>query len=323
MAMAITLEASAPARSDRAVVFAGDAAHTRYALLAATAIARLHPDRDFDICLCSDTLLAPPPGLAHHGFRFCRVDTGGAFDELRLDPGRTAIVYLRLALPEAFAGAYRRILYYDADVFVQRGDFAAFLDVDLGGKVLGAVRDNLQWRTPGRRPEQFGRLGLGWAPYFNAGMLMIDVDRFVAAGMLARCVAFGRAHRDRMIRHDQNLLNGTLHGDWAELSPTWNWQYTRSSMLFEAMEGANVIHFIGPKKPWTHTGGAQPLRFREAYRDFFAQHFPEAPIVAEATAPHANRRYLRRMLGRHLLAVGSFADYLERFPNDLTMHPHG
>jgi hypothetical protein len=318
--MAIQLGAATPARSDRAVVFACDGTYARFALLAADQIARAHPGRDFDICLCSDQDLTVPPGLAHHGIRVVRVATEGIFEGLRLDPGRTDVVYLRLALPAAFAAEYRRLLYMDADVFVQGGDFAGLLGLDLGGRVLGAVRDNTQWRAPGRRPEQFRRLGLPAAPYFNAGVLLIDVGAFNDSGLLERCVAFGRTHRDRMIRHDQNLLNGTLQGDWAELSPAWNWQYTRASMLFEAMETAHVIHFIGPKKPWSHKGGAVPLKFRRAYREFFAAHFPEAPPIGDdGLAPHQNRDYLRRMLMRHLLAVGRFCDHLDRFPSDLTV----
>jgi lipopolysaccharide biosynthesis glycosyltransferase len=318
--MAISFEASAPARFDRAIVFASDAKYTRFALLAAEQIARRHPERDFDICLCSDVMLQAPASLAHHGFRFCAVRTEGAFDGLRLDQGRTEIVYLRLALPAAFAGDYRRLLYYDADIFVQGGDFSAFLDADLGGKILGAVRDNTQWRTPNRRPEQFRRLGLPSRPYFNAGMLMIDVGRFVEAELLERCVAFGRKHREQMIRHDQNLLNGTLQGDWAELAPYWNWQDPRSSMLVAAMEGAHVVHFIGPKQPWGHAGGRLPPRFRDAYRSFFSAHYPDLPPVPrDGLAPHQNRRYLREVLLRHTLAVRSFCDYLDRFETDLTV----
>ena len=64
---------------------------------------------------------------------------------------------------------------------MQGGDFAALLGVDLGARVLGAVRDNMQWRTPSRRPEQFRRLRLPASPYFNAGVLLIDVERFNAA----------------------------------------------------------------------------------------------------------------------------------------------
>ena len=96
-----------------------------------------------------------------------------------------------------------------------------------------------------------------------------------------------------------------LHGDWAELSPVWNWQYTRASRLFEAMEGAHLVHFIGGKKPWRHAGGELPLRFRDAYRAFFAEHCPELPpIPEEGLRPHENRRYLRDVLLRHYLAVG-------------------
>jgi Glycosyl transferase family 8 len=319
--MAITLEADMPPRSDRAVVFASDGKYGRFALFAADQIARLHPERDFDICLCSTEAQPPvPPGLAHHGFRLCRVETEGAFAGLRLDPGRTDVVYLRLALPAAFAGQYRRLLYLDADVFVQGGDFSALLGVDLGAHVLGAVRDNIQWRTSGRRPEQFRRLGYAAAPYFNAGVLLIDVAAFNDAGLMQRCVALGRTHRDQMIRHDQNLLNGTLRGDWAELSPVWNWQYTWASRLFEAMADAHVVHFIGPKKPWTHERGELPLRFRRAYRRFFAAHFPEAPVGEDGVAPMANRAFLQRSLAKHLLSAHRMSAYLGRFPSDLTVH---
>lgn len=318
--MPIEVNSDNPSRFDKAVVFACDGTYARYALLAAEQIARLHPERDFDICLCSDEDLVIPSGLAHHGFRVCRVATHGAFEGLRLDRGRTDVVYLRLALPAAFSGQYRRLLYLDSDIFVQGGDFGALLDVALGEKVLGAVRDNMQWRTPSRRPEQFRRLGLPQAPYFNAGVLLIDVERFNAADILDRCVAFGRKNRDQMIRHDQNLLNGTLQGDWAELSPVWNWQYTWASRFFEAMADPNIVHFIGPKKPWKHTGGEFPLRYRRAYRAFFAAHFPDAaPIGEDGLAPMANGTFLRRSLLKHLVSVGKMGRYLARFPDDLTV----
>ena len=318
--MAISLEASAPARADRAMVFACDEGYAPFALMAAERIAALHPERDFDICLCSDGDLSVPASLARLGVRLCRVTTDGAFAGLRLDPGRTEVVYLRLALPAAFAGEYRRLLYYDADIVVQSGDFSALMAVNLGEHVLGAVRDNTQWRSPGRRPEQFRRLGIRAAPYFNAGMLLIDVARWNDSDLMGRCVAFGRQHREKMIRHDQNLLNGTLRGDWAELSPVWNWQYTRSTMLFEAMEDAHVVHFINPKKPWTHVGGQLPPRFRAACRAFLAAHYPERPQVGpDRHAMHENRKYMRSVLARHLMAVGSFCDYLDRFESDLTV----
>ncbi len=138
--------------------------------------------------------------------------------------------------------------------------------------------------------------------------------------MLDRCLALAAARPADLVGLDQELLNAVLHGDWAEISPAWNWQYTRASMLFEAMEGAHLVHFIGGKKPWGHIGGQLPPRFREAYRAFFARVYPELPpIPRDGLAPHSNRGYLRDVLVRHTLAVGSFCDYLDRFPDDRTV----
>lgn len=319
--MAISLNASSPARHRKAVVFACDGNYARYALFAADQIARAHPDRDFDICLCAmGETLAPVESLSHHGFRYCDVGAEGVFTGLNLDARRTEAAYLRLALPKAFARDYRRLLYLDSDVFIQGGDFSRLLDLDLEGHAIGAVRDNLQWRRPDRRPEALKSVGLPAAPYFNSGLQLIDVATFNSAGLLDRTLAFARTNAGRLVGLDQELFNCVLHGDWAELHPTWNWQYTRASMLFEAMEGANVVHFIGAKKPWKHTSGALPPRFRRAYRTFMAAHFPDGPQIGEdGLRPLQNRRYLRGLMFRHFLAIGRFAQYLDRFEDEWTV----
>ena len=109
--------------------------------------------------------------------------------------------------------------------------------------------------------------------------------------------------------------------DWAEISPVWNWQYTWASRLFEAMADAHVVHFIGPKKPWTHAGGELPLRFRRAYRAFFAEHFPDAPIGrGRGRSRMANRAFLAKSLGKHLLSLRArWPPTSTRFPSDLTV----
>lgn len=319
--MTISLRSSKPAASDHAIVFACDGNYLGFALHAAEQIARLAPARDFDICICSAGAdPAVKPALADRNIRTCRVDTGDIFRGLYVDARRTDAAYLRLALPAAFAGQYRRLLYLDADIFVQRGDFAALLRLGLGGHAVAAVRDNSQWRTPTRRPDQFRLEGLANAPYFNSGVLLIDVEAWTAGNVLERCLAFGARSRGGMKRLDQDLLNCVLHGDWAELSPAWNWQYTWASRLFEAMEDANIVHFIGPRKPWNHDGGEFPLRFRRAYRAFLAAHLQDAPPIGpDGVPPHRNRRFLRRMLVKHLLSTGKLCDYLDRFEDDLSI----
>ena len=305
---------------DGAVVFACDAAYAPYALFAAHQIAALAgpaQTRGFAIVMAAAESISVPPGLAADGIEV--VDAAPErFDGLILDARRSPAVYLRLALPELLVGRFRRILYLDADVFVQGGNFAGLLAADLGGLPLAAVRDNIQWRRPGRRAPVFGRLGLAPAPYFNSGALLIDVAAFRKAELLERCLDLARGAGRDLPGHDQDLLNAVLKGGWAELSPVWNWQYTRASALFEPLTDVHVIHFIGLKKPWSTRKAGYPPRFREAYRAFFETHLPgAAPPEPDPPGPLADPAYLRRMLQRHYLAAGPMASYMAKFAHPL------
>jgi hypothetical protein len=132
-------------------------------------------------------------------------------------------------------------------------------------------------------------------------------------------VALGRKERDRLIGHDQTLLNCVLRGRWAELSPTWNWQYSWSARMSEAMLDANIVHFIGADKPWKDPRNRFPPRFARATAAFLTRHFPERAAVPVGRGPASDSRYMRRMLLRQALSARRMARYLDRFPDDLTL----
>ena len=318
----IRVNSSRSAKFRRAIVLCCDENYLPFALFALAQIDALSPDRDFDLCLAnSDALLEVPASLAALDVRVVHVEVGGIFEGLRLDKGRTADIYLRLALPQAFEADYDRILYMDSDIFVKGGNFSALLHADIGGHAIAAVRDNIQWRTPTRRAKQFKRLGIPARPYFNAGVLMMDVPAYIEQAILTRCVDLGRANAAKMIRHDQNLYNSVLQGDWAELSPVWNWQYTWSSRLIEPMVDANILHFIGSKKPWNYQGGEFPPRFRKEYARFIAQHFPrKKPLPEEGLRAATNGDFQRKMLFKHWLSNRAMIRYLSRFPDEMSIY---
>lgn len=307
-----------PATSRHAVVFCCDANYLPYALFAAAQIAAQHPTRDFDICLCSAAPLDIPQSLAALRIRLCVIDAGTALDGLGTDPRRTLSTYLRMLVPDALAGDYDRILYLDSDIVVQGGDLGALLRAPMPHAV-GAVRDNLQWRTPTRMAPEFRTHGLPGAPYFNAGVLLIDCRAWQADGLREAALAFGRANAGRLLRNDQTLLNIVLHRRWGELSPVWNWQYSRQARLFEAMQGAHVIHFIGPRKPWADPRGELPPRFAVTLARFLVRHFPDHPPLPAAAGPLQDSAFMRRMLLRHFISAGKMRRYLARFANDLTV----
>ena len=44
-----------------------------------------------------------------------------------------------------------------------------------------------------------------------------------------------------------------------------------------------------------------------------------APLDDDGVPPQRNRAFLRKSLGKHLLAAGKMFDYLDRFPEELTV----
>lgn len=71
----------------------------------------------------------------------------------------------------------------------------------------------------------------------------------------ARCLAFIREHADKILMHDQDVLNVICQESLGLLDRTWDAQVccTRQARLSgfnELGRTANIIHFIGARKPW-------------------------------------------------------------------------
>lgn len=318
----VGLDANRPAGFRKAIVFCCDENYLPFAAHAAAEISAWADRRDFDICFCyGEQKISLPQSLEALNIRLCHIDVGDSFEGLRLDPGRTHDVYLRIALPIVFQQDYDRILYLDSDIFVQGGDFSALLEIDLGTHCVAAVRDNVQWRTPTRQNARNTMKGVPPSAYFNAGVMLMDVKSYIAQGLMQRCVDFGRQHSSVLKRHDQNLYNAVLQGDWAELSPMWNWQFSWSARLFATLYSPNVIHFIGPAKPWKDRLAQFEPRFARSYTRFIKMHFPDHKLE-KLTMPRLapDSAMVAKMLLKHLFSRRKLARYLARFPDDLTVH---
>ncbi len=137
------------------------------------------------------------------------------------------------------------------------------------------MRDNTQWRTPGRRNPEFRALGLPAWPYFNAGVLLIDTGAWVAAGIEERLVTLWREKGTAMVRHDQSLLNVALGGRWAEHSaPSGTAMETWSSRHFPDLAGPRLILQSGGASPGRTLGANCRPGFARVYAAFTTRHWP-------------------------------------------------
>lgn len=305
-------------RHDLAVIVACDERYLPYAATPALALAKVAVAHD--VLIGSPQPFDLPQALMTQGIGQVSARDETLVSHLPLDARRSLAAYMHVFLGQALAGQYRRILVIDADILFQRGDPARLLGADMLGHAVGAVRDNRQWRTPGRKVREFKMLRQPAHPYFNSGVVMIDPIAFTQQDLPRRAADFARQHLSGLGR-DQALINGVLQGDWAEISPLWNWQFTAASAHLTSLADPCLVHFIGPRKPWLQTAqGVVPMRMRLAFDRVLRQHFPEAPQVPLAEQRHwPDPGTLRMTLFRQLRAAGPMLRYLNRFADEYTL----
>lgn len=211
----------------------------------------------------ADRDLATPPPDGRLSVRWSQVSAslvGRALGTAAADALPPA--YFRLLLGEVLR-APERAIYLDADTVVN-GDLGELWRRDLGGATAAAVVDYL----PRSRDAvaNWRELGLdGDAPYYNTGVLLVNLDAWRSEDVGARAFACCRDNADHLLaqgrfaQHDQYGLNVILRGRWHTLGSLWN----GGSELVECP--AHIVHYLGNGKP-------HDPRCRPRFRDLFHAH---------------------------------------------------
>jgi lipopolysaccharide biosynthesis glycosyltransferase len=196
------------------------------------------------------------------------IRTVSDISELGSIPSWAVSTCLRLYIGE-LCHDFERILYLDSDMLILSA-LAPLIDLDLGERTGAAVINHppLNVMRVAIRRSQRGTID-GDAPYFNAGVLLIDVERWKRRCVGQQSRAFlSRFPKTRLL--DQDALNIALVNDWCQLDKEWNTpagpldeapmflglvQMNRS--LIEtvrqwerAQRQPKILHFQGQPKPW-------------------------------------------------------------------------
>lgn len=199
---------------------------------------------------------------------------GAAITLHRIEPGRVAglsvldeftpAMWYRVLLPELLPDV-ERALYLDVDTLVLDA-IAPLWDIPLGGASVAAVT-NVLLDKHRHRP---GSLGLPpEQPYFNSGVLLMDLERMRRGHAAEAIRSAARAGGSAFEWPDQDALNVVLGAGHVVLPPRWNamnslWlreaaDVFGSAELHDARERPAIRHFEGPgdNKPW-HAACARP-----------------------------------------------------------------
>lgn len=169
----------------------------------------------------------------------------------------------RLELPDLLPDNHR-VIYLDADTIVQ-DDLSELWDETQGDGAIWARQD---WMFPDASHPYLEerRRWLGMRPgdpYFNSGVLVLDLDVWRKEDLSARVMTFLRANGAYCPWPDQDALNAVFRGRWNPLSARWN----RYPAELSDREARGIIHFIGAgQKPWIE--GTDETPARQIFQDY-------------------------------------------------------
>jgi lipopolysaccharide biosynthesis glycosyltransferase len=246
------------------IAFAFDEDYAGPAQVAIESILDCHPHRD-DLTFWllttaqvaadrADSLRRQADGRA--GVELLRVDDGfRSLPASRRDACRyiSTGMYLRLFLPDLLPPRVQRLLYLDADTLVN-GDLGPLWELPLGDAPLAAARDGLarsmgfEGGIPGA-----GAHVRGSAPYFNSGVMLMNLPVWRRQEVTDRCLSYLSEYRDQLRFPDQDALNLVCYEQWVRLKPTWNdmvlW-WLKADEHASVRQTVRITHFLGPNKPW-------------------------------------------------------------------------
>lgn len=179
------------------------------------------------------------------------------FDRLPLWGRMPITTYDKLMVADFLPAGSQRAIWLDCDMLVL-ADIGELWERPFDGASTLAVQDTLV-------PLVSSRFGVGGfdtmgidarAPYFNAGMMVIDVAAWLDDDVSAHGLEYLKQFRDSVFFWDQEALNAALVGRWHNIEPRWNWSATldrlsRPSDRATVTAGeARIVHFNGSLKPW-------------------------------------------------------------------------
>ena len=150
--------------------------------------------------------------------------------------------YLRLSIEKILPAEINRVIYCDSDVvFLKPID--ELWNIDLSGHWLAAVPDPPHALNQGHWKD----LGIEGGRYFNAGVILIDLNSWRDHHVSEQVKGYLRSHWDKVLSWDQDGLNAVLYKNWLPLDICWN---TFSGPVDKKKLSASIIHFASELKPW-------------------------------------------------------------------------
>lgn len=217
--------------------------------------------------------------------------------------------YYRLFVERFLPSEIQRVIYMDCDMVV-RGSLSDLWETDLTGKAMGAVYQ----ACSAEAEKDLGRLNIPIDEgYFNAGLLLINLDYWRSHDVTNRLFAFIRMHSNLIKQHDQDVLNAVLYKEVKAISYTWNFlplfinkfsrQFPIKADYSITIEYPIVIHYVSVPKPWEY-GCSNP------YKNEYYKYLKMTPYY-EFKPKFVLKKFIKNVLYPRLIVTINRVDVLK------------
>ena len=196
----------------------------------------------------------------------------------------TTATYYRILIPEIEAfRAYPCVIYLDCDLIVNT-DIAGIVPQSMGDCLIAGAYDYgvMNDRQRDRLERDFQ---LDVDQYVNAGVLLINIPRWVQEGITQKCFDFLKnTSPEKLLLMDQDIINAVRRGRILYLDESWNyswyWLYGDKKTVARCRpvtdrvgENFNILHFAAPVKPWS--------AFEYPHARYFWKYAGQTPFLHE------------------------------------------
>jgi lipopolysaccharide biosynthesis glycosyltransferase len=177
------------------------------------------------------------------------------------------LTYARLLLPDLIDESVDRLIYLDVDLLIMSSLFD-LATIKLGETGVGAcieqIAPSIRFDDP---PVHIKGKVNSSAPYFNAGLLVLDLSKLRKNRLFEHCMnLLAQPYAQEFKFHDQSGLNYILNGNFTILPKVFNVQLHRK--LFGPDHLINLLsseqgnyHFLTSAKPWKSPSFFPPHQF--------------------------------------------------------------
>ena len=179
----------------------------------------------------------------------------------------SVVTYYRLFIASMFP-QYHKIIYLDCDLVVL-GDISELYRTDLGENIIAAGPEMFVRNTPEFRLYAEKALGVDPSGYVNAGVLVVDMDKYREYRIEEQFVDLITRYDFDLLDPDQAYLNYLCDGRIHVLPNGWN----KEPFPLPCEGDLNIVHYALYKKPWQYDD--------VMYEEYFWRYAEKSPFYGE------------------------------------------